>query len=461
MISPAPSPAVVTVPRGVRIGYGVGSICTATFSTVPGLLLLFYMTNVLAVPAWIAGVVAFLPKLWDMFINPWVGQRSDRTVSRFGARRPWMLLGALTLPVAFALTFAGPPLTGLSAALYVGLCYFLTATAYAFYEVPYKAMPAEMTDDYHERSSLLQWKMVFVGLGILLSGAVAPVIAGTEVSGYRTMGLVVGAALLLSMLASFFGTARAPMVARAEAEPSLGAQFTAARSNGTFMVLLGLSCAQMLAAGIMLAGAPYFATYTLGDPAATTTLFVSLVGPLLITMPLWVWLSKRYDKRGAMILSSALFTVGTVGMVFSGPLGSVYAHACVLLVGIGYAGFQLLQFSMLSDVIVHDTLVTGKRRAGVFTGLWTAAETVVFAFGALILGWLLGATGFVESDPATPVAQPESATTAVLYGATLLPALLMVVSILLTMRYTLTAEKLREAGAGVTEAAETAETQAD
>ncbi|MGW2198179.1 MFS transporter [Streptosporangium sp. NPDC001682] len=153
--------------------------------------------------------------------------------------------------------------------------------------------------------------------------------------------------------------------------------------------------------------------------------------------------------------------MGTVGMVFSGPLGSVYAHACVLLVGIGYAGFQLLQFSMLSDVIVHDTLVTGKRRAGVFTGLWTAAETVVFAFGALILGWLLGATGFVESDPATPVAQPESATTAVLYGATLLPALLMVVSILLTMRYTLTAEKLREAGAGVTEAAETAETQAD
>ncbi|MGW0592611.1 MFS transporter [Streptosporangium sp. NPDC002607] len=465
MISPAPSPAVVTVPRGVRIGYGVGSICTATFSTVPGLLLLFYMTNVLAVPAWIAGVVAFLPKLWDMFINPWVGQRSDRTVSRFGARRPWMLLGALTLPVTFALTFAGPPLTGLSAALYVGLCYFLTATAYAFYEVPYKAMPAEMTDDYHERSSLLQWKMVFVGLGILLSGAIAPMIAGTEVSGYRTMGLVVGAALLLSMLAAFFGTARAPMVARAEAEPSLGAQFTAARSNGTFMVLLGLSCAQMLAAGIMLAGSPYFATYTLGDPAATTTLFLGIVGPLLITMPLWVWLSKRYDKRGAMILSSALFTVGTVGMAFSGPLGSAYAHACVLLVGIGYAGFQLLQFSMLSDVIVHDTLVTGKRRAGVFTGLWTAAETVVFAFGALILGWLLGATGFVESDPATPVAQPESATTAALYGATLLPALLMVVSILLTTRYTLTAEKLREAGAGVTKAAEpeagAAETQAD
>ena len=174
MVKPALAPAVVTVPRSVRIGYGVGSVCTATFTTVPGLLLLFYMTNVLAIPAWIAGIVVFLPKLWDIFINPWVGQRSDRTVSRLGARRPWMLLGALTLPVMFALTFAGPPLTGMSAALYVGLFYFLTATAYAFYEVPYKAMATEMTEDYHERSSILQWKMVFVGLAVLLSGALAP-----------------------------------------------------------------------------------------------------------------------------------------------------------------------------------------------------------------------------------------------------------------------------------------------
>nr|BFE83015.1 hypothetical protein GCM10020093_056160 [Planobispora longispora] len=86
-VSAPGSPSGVTVPRQVRIGYGVGSVCTATFSTVPGLLLLFYMTNVLAIPAWIAGLVAFLPKVWDVVINPWVGQRSDRTVSRFGARR--------------------------------------------------------------------------------------------------------------------------------------------------------------------------------------------------------------------------------------------------------------------------------------------------------------------------------------------------------------------------------------
>ena len=442
MIKPALAPAVVTVPRSVRIGYGVGSVCTATFTTVPGLLLLFYMTNILAIPAWIAGIVVFLPKVWDIFINPWVGQRSDRTVSRLGARRPWMLLGALTFPAMFALTFAGPPLTGASAALYVGLFYFLTATAYAFYEVPYKAMGAEMAEDYHERSSILQWKMVFVGLAVLLSGALAPVIAGDDASGYRMMGLVIGAALLASMLAAFFGTTRAPTVVRATAEPSIRAQFAAARSSRPFMVLLGLSCAQMFAAGTMLAGTPYLATYILRDPSATTTLLLCIVGPLLVTMPLWVWLSRRYEKRGAMILGSVLFLAGAIGMAFSGQLGSAYAHLCVLVIGIGYAGWQMLQFSMLSDVIVHDATVTGRQRAGVFTGLWTAAETVFFALGALVLSWLLGVAGFVESDPSAPVAQPDSAITAALYGATLLPALVVVASIVLTARYPLTAEKL-------------------
>ncbi|MFC7648243.1 MFS transporter [Streptosporangium lutulentum] len=102
----------------------------------------------------------------------------------------------------------------------------------------------------------------------------------------------------------------------------------------------------------------------------------------------------------------------------------------------------MLQFSMLSDVIVYDAMVTGKQRAGVFTGLWTAAETVFFALGALVLSWLLGVAGFVESDPSAPVAQPDAAITAALYGTTLVPALVVVISVVLTTRYPLTAKKL-------------------
>lgn len=109
-------PAAPPLPRTVRIGYGLGSLCTGTFATVPGLILLYYLTNVLAVPAAVAGAAVFLPKAWDVLINPLVGAVSDRSRLRGGPRRPFLLLGACTLPPLFALIFAAPPLRGAPAA---------------------------------------------------------------------------------------------------------------------------------------------------------------------------------------------------------------------------------------------------------------------------------------------------------------------------------------------------------
>ncbi|MEV4221376.1 MFS transporter [Nonomuraea sp. NPDC049725] len=437
----APGVAAPTVSRGVRLGYGVGSFCTATFTAVPGLLLLYYMTNFLAVPAWLAGVVVTAPKVWDLLINPMVGRWSDRTASRLGPRRPWLLAGACTLPVAFFLVFAGPPLTGVPAALYVGACFLAAATAYALFEVPYKAMPAEMTDDYHERTSLLQWRMVFVGAGTAIAGIAAPAIVNSQgVSGtldsYRLMGVVIAVVLLAAMLGSFLGTARAPMTGAPEADTgSLIRQFAVVRGNASFLWLTVLSCTQQLAVAIMLAAAPYFAAYTIGDPKATTSLFAALVGPMMLTMPLWSWLSRRFDKRGAMILAALTFATGTALALATPIFGGWYAHAMILLVGTGVAGVTLLQFSMLADVIAQDAADTGKRRAGVFTGLWTAVESGVSAFGALIFGVILSIGGFLSSEPSRPVEQPDSAVTAVLVGQTAVPALIILLSVAMTLGY--------------------------
>lgn len=440
---------VSPISRQVRFGYGLGSFCTGTFSTVPGLLLLFYLTNVLDVSSAIAGPAVFVPKVCDLVINPIVGRFSDATRSKRGPRRPWLLAGALTLPVCFALIFIGPPLTGASAGLFVGGAFLLASTAYALFEVPYKAMPPEMTNDYHEQSSLLTWRMSFLGLAILLSGVVAPLIANSQnesgtVGGYRIMGIVIGVVLFVALLATFFGTRKAPHIPRGGTATSLRQQLAAARDNHSFLRLLGLSCAQMLAAGTMLAGAPYFATYILEEPDAVTTLFLALVGPIVITMPVWVRISRRFDKRVAMVLASSLFLVGGFSLTFTPLLGAVYAHICVVVVGVGYAGLQLMQYSMLADNLIADALQSGGGRAGVFTGLWTAAETVVFALGALLLGWMLALSGFVSSEPDKPVAQPDSAIWTVLIGGTAVPAVFVAIAILLTRRYDLTAERLDE-----------------
>ena len=435
------------VERRVRVGYGLGSFCTGTFSTVPGLLLLYYLTNVLGVRAVIAGPAVFVPKAWDLIINPVVGRLSDRTQSRHGPRRPWLLASAVTLPLCFALTFSGPPLDGAAAGLFAGVAFLLASTAFALFEVPYKAMPAEMTTDYHEQSTLLTWRMIFLGMAILISGAIAPAIAHAVggAAGYRAMGIAMAGVLAVAMFTTFAETARAPMVAHQQAEPSLRVQLAVIRSNVAFRRLLVSSCAQMLAVGLMLAGAPYFATYTLGDPGAVTPLFVFLVGPIIFTMPVWIRVSRRMDKRGAMIAATLVFLAGCVGLVATPAFGSAWAYACALVIGVGYAGLQLLQYSMLADTIVADAVVSATRRAGVLTGIWTAAETVVFALGALVLAGVLAAAGYVSSDLNHPVAQPHTALQMIQWGAPLIAAAFIAASTAGISRYDLTAEALAAA----------------
>lgn len=446
-----PSPAVLApLPRVVRIGYGLGSFGTGIFGAVPGLLLLFYLTDVLGVAPLLAGVVVFLPKAWDALANPYVGSLSDRTHHRWGPRRPWMLGGALTLPFLFAAMFAGPPLTGNWAALYVGGIYLLAATSFAAFQVPYIAMPAEITADHHERTRVMSWRVAFLSFAILLSGGVAPLIAGHSgdddpgtVHGYRIMGVVLGALLMAGMLAAFFTTARARSVVPAvPGERSVLRQLAIARTNRSFMTLLGMYVVQATGAGAMLAGVQYFSTYILDDSSATTWLFAALVLPSIVAMPFWSRAALRFGKRNAAFAASCCFLVAALMMMSAGQVSAGVVYGITAVAGVGYAGMQMLPMSMIADAVAADAMTTGKRRAGVFTGVWTAGEMLGLALGAGVFAAVLQAAGFVSSAADHRVPQPDSALTGVLLGFTLLPAVLLVVSMPFLLRYDLTEEKL-------------------
>ncbi|MEU1772473.1 MFS transporter [Streptomyces sp. NPDC006682] len=433
--------AAPPLPRTVRIGYGLGSLCTGTFATVPGLILLYYLTDVLAVPAAVAGAAVFLPKAWDVLINPLVGALSDRSRLRGGPRRPFLLIGACTLPPLFALIFAAPPLRGAPAAGYVAALFLLAATAYAVFQVPYVTMPAEMTEDPGERGRVLGWRVGFLGVAILLSGALAPAIAhadGDTPGSYRLMGVAVAVLLAVGMFGAWSATRRAPAVARGEAEPSLRAQLAAARSSRPFLHLAGMWTLQALAIGVMLAGVQYFATYTLGSAGAVTPLFACLIGPLVLFMPLWNRLARRKGVTYAQWCASLLYTVGAVLLAFTGSGGPAVGYAAVVLVGIAYAGLQLLPLTMLADTLAADAAATGRRRAATFTGLWTAAETLAFALGAGVFATVLAVTGFRSSDAAHQVEQPDAALTGITAGMSVLPALLAAASLVLLSRYRVT-----------------------
>jgi glycoside/pentoside/hexuronide:cation symporter, GPH family len=425
---------------GTYIGYGIGSVGTGIFSTVPGLLLLSFMVRYLQIPPALAGMVMLIPRLWDVITDPFAGSLSDRTRSRWGARRPWMLAGALTLPITFALLFRVPDLTGTAAAWYLMLIYILCTTFFTIYQVPYIAMPVEMTEDYYERTTVMSWRIAFLTLGILVGGAAAPELVsagGGGREGYILMGIVIGAILFLAMIGSFFGTSRVRRIDPVAVTASFREQIRAAAENRPYFILFGAYIIQVLGIGAMLAGVDFFSSYILNDPGQTSILFVCLIGPALITMPLWVRVGHRFGKLTGYIICIILFTVGGLCLMLSNPDQLWLVYLFVFVMGSGYAGTQLFPFSMLPDTISADTLRTGLRRAGAYTGFWTAADKAGFAVGPAIFAAILAVTGFIETEGGIIIEQPASALIGIRLGFALLPSLLMGLSLFILRHYRL------------------------
>jgi GPH family glycoside/pentoside/hexuronide:cation symporter len=436
----------ITLPRRVPVGYSLGSLATGAFGTVPGLLLLPYLTDTLGIAAAMAGVLVLAPKAWDVLFNPVVGRISDRS----GSRRPFLLGGGLALAVLFAAIFAGPFRSGVPAALYVALAFLAAATAFAFFQVPYVAMPAELTDSYTERTRLMTWRVAVLAVAILVSGAVAPAVVnagGDGVAGHRWMGLFVAVVIVAGVLGVYVGTAGVSARIAGESEPSLRAQLRVAASNLAFRGLLACFVVQSAGIATMLAGVQYFATHVLRDEeTGPTVLFACFVGPALLVMPVWKRVGQRAGKLRGYRLASWLFAAGAAGLLAAPVVPAVVVYLVTAVIGVGYAGQQVFGLAMLPDCIAYDAARTGRRQAGVFTGVWTAGETLGLALGPGVYAVVLALFGYVSSTSGS-VAQSDTARLGVLLGFTVLPAVLVAGALVLLRGYDLTPERLSEVSA--------------
>ena len=407
-------------------------------------MLLPFLTDSLGIAAVWAGLIVFLPKAWDVILNPIAGRISDRSVDPRGPRRPWLLRAGLALAVAFALIFAVPTMDSTTLEAGWVLVFFLTAaTAYAFFQVPYVAMPAEITGSYDERTRLMTWRVAILAFTIMLAGATAPLIrdAVGGRDGYRVMGVVMALLIVTGVLSAYAGTRRAPTGTVLPGPGSLRDQLRIVATARDFRLLLTTFVLQALATGCMLAGVDYLATDVLEREGAGTILFICFVGPALVLTPAWAALGTRVGKKRGYLLSSLVLAAGAALAVLAQTAPTAVLFAAVFLVGLGYAGCQVFPMAMLPDAAAVDARRTGSNRAGVYTGVWTAGETLGLALGPGVFALVLALGGY-RSSTSGDVAQPDSALTAIVLGFSLLPAVLTLVSLVWLSRYSLDAEEV-------------------
>lgn len=430
-----PAGAGRPVDRRLRAGYGVGSVGTGIVVTVPGLLLLYYLTDVLGVAAGLAAVLLVLPKAWDVVLAPLVGRGLDRG----GRRVRWMRGAAWALPPAFALLFLSP-VDGTLGGLWVGAWFVVVATAFAFFQVPYIALPAHLTDDPAERTRTMTWRVALLAVGILAAGGLGPVLAGGDEGsrgGHALMGVVLGLVLLAALTASVRATAGVPdpPAPPGLATPTLRASLLTAWRSPPFRRLATVYALQALAVAVLLAGAPYVATYRLDDHGLTAVMFVALIAPSLLVVPLWRRAADARGKSGALLGATVLFLVAIVLLTAAAGEGAVGPTLVLCgLLGVAYAGLQLLPLSLLPDVAVAESRRLGRPVTGAFTGVWAAGETAGAALGPGVYALVLAASGFASSDADERVAQTDAAVDAVLLGWTVAPVLLGAASLVVLVR---------------------------
>ncbi len=428
------------IPTREVAGYAAGSVGTGGFGTLPGLVLAYYLTDSLAVPALLASVIVIVPKVWDVIIDPAIGALSDAEATRRNSRIRLMTIGAVTLPIGFIGTFATPQGWSPTASAGWVLVFFVLATSsFSLFQVPYIALPADLTDGYRERTRLMSWRIATLTLTILLVGAGGPAVrdvTGGGPVGYLVMAVVIAALILAGMLGAVWGlrrhratpvTGTTPTGVRA----SYGAAVEVIRGDPSYRVLLSVFILQALAVGIMLGAAQYVASYVLGNQSALTFVFLALVGPALVVMPLWTRYAAQHGKPASLRAASLGFLAATVALLGLLVAPGWWVYVVVAVAGVSYAGMQLFPLAMLPDVIN----AAGRERGGTMSGVWTAGETAGLALGPSIVLIALAIGRFQSSAGGVVVDQPESARVAIVLAFSAPPAVLVSLSLLVLRRY--------------------------
>ena len=437
------------LPWSLKLKWATGAFGVALLMNGVSALALFYLTVVVRLDPALAGFLIFVTKIYDAVSDPFSGWLSDRSKSKRGRRRPFLFWGAIVSGPSFLLIFVVPwtgPFNsvtsgpGLFAVIWVLLTLILYTTGYSLFNVPYMAMPTEMTRGYHERSSIHGFRVVFAAAGALGVQVLAGVLLetfGKDWDAHAMVGLIGGAVITATMLVSYFGTARVPAYPTSTVKLPIREQVSGFLRNRPFQLVLGVKLAQLIGIAASSGGLVFFLAQVLGRPltllpviGAATTLAVFTMTPILVA------LSKRIGKRAGYMLSAGVTGLTSLSWVWATPDEPVWALALRgFFLGVAFAGNVLFAMSMLADSMEADTHDTGLRREGIYSAFYSFVEKLAASIGPLILGGALSYAGF---DPQSPPEQvTEAVRQAVLIGIAYVPAAMAVIAVALLSFYRL------------------------
>jgi GPH family glycoside/pentoside/hexuronide:cation symporter len=430
------------LPLRTKILYGAGDFGFAMTDSMIGVLFAIYLADVVGLNPALAALSVFVGRTADYVNDPIMGYISDRTRSRWGRRRPFILFGFIPYALSFALMWWIPPISSqVGLAIYYGAAYFLYDTCATFIYMPYYALTPELTQDYDERTSLTSIRMVFSIIGTMLAFTLPLAIIGTmrpnNASRIFSVGAAMGVLAALPLILTFFGVRERPEFL-GKSQPSLKESLQAAGRNRPFLYTMGIFLFTWAALEVVQAMLLFFLKYRMGLEEESDMIFASLFVASLISLPFWNRLSGRTDKRLAYIAGMLFMSVVLVALIFALPeWGLPVVLVLAVLAGVGFGAVQVLPWAILPDSIEWDELQTGQRHEGMFYSLVTLFRKIAASLSIPVLLLMLSWTGYIPNA----ATQPPSAILGIRLLTGPYPAALLLVGVLFASRYPLNRER--------------------
>jgi len=416
-------------------GYGAGDLGGNLFFTMIAFWLLNYLTDVVGLAASLAGYALLIGKIWDAVTDPAVGFLSDRTRSRWGRRRPWFLFASIPLGLSAAFLFRSPQLSSQGQLFaWASLAYMLICTMYTMVNIPYSALTPELTQDFNERTKLNGYRMMFAVVGTLIgAGAALPIVSAfpDKTTGFLVMGCIFGGIMTLSALIPFFAVREPGNPAPVDEVKDLLRTYAKAMTNKPFLLILIPWALNTIGVTVVTSCLIYYFKYVLGNEGGMTPALIVLLVTAMICIPLCVLVSNKLGKKRTYITGLAIFSGATMGIFFFGHLVSYPLLLVTMAVaGLGFSTHYVMPWSIVPDTIDYDYASSGKRREGVYYGLWTFIAKSGQALAGLFVALTLSASGYVAN-----IEQSASALFAIRFLVGPFTALFFFISCLVLTRY--------------------------
>jgi len=387
----------------IRAAYGIGDYAICLYWSGVGLYLLYFYTDVVGISPLYAGWIYAIGITWDAITDPFMGFIAERTRSKWGSYRPFIIFGSVPLALSFVLLFWVPPFEGTFLFIFLLLVNIFHRSCFTIVSVPYSSLTARITDDSDERTKLTTARMLAASFGTFsISAAGFPIVlffgSGNESTGFLFLGLISGsiAILILAITVYFVKERTFDPVNQVNANFKLIAKSVS--QNYPFWIVFSSILILGSTALMFNNNLIYFVKYSLDLHTYQGLILGTSGGFTLLAIPFWALLALRLGKRNSWLIAMVWLLIGFLAFYFY-PTQSLSELLIILaFLGFGNGATGVLFWSMLPDTIEYGEWKTGIRTESSLYGFMTFAQKGAIGISALLLGIILTNIGFIPNE---------------------------------------------------------------